>query len=202
MPEPIRAVRRPAILGFTLLVFAAFGAVADPSPTYSGAPLMLDAATIAALGEANDAWKLSPDDPSHKVEKPDSEWKKLLSPEQYYILREAGTERAGSCALLSVKRPGYFRCAGCGLRIFRSGQKFESGTGWPSFWEPISADRIRTLVDASFGMKRTEVLCSRCGGHLGHVFDDGPPPTHQRYCMNGAAMAFEPEAKDAPAAAH
>jgi peptide-methionine (R)-S-oxide reductase len=140
--------------------------------------------------------KLSPDDPSIKVEKPDSEWKTLLSPEQYRVLRKAGTELPGSCALLSVKRPGAFRCAGCGLRIFRSGEKFESGTGWPSFSQPIAADRIRTHVDASLGMTRTEVNCARCGGHLGHVFDDGPPPTHLRYCMNGVAMAFEPAAKD------
>ena len=160
---------------------------------------MLDASTIALLGERNDAWKLSPDDPKLKVEKSDSEWKALLSPEQYAVLRLAGTERAGSCALLSVKKPGYFRCAGCGLRIFRSGQKFESGTGWPSFWNPIAPDRVATKTDDSYGMSRTEVLCPRCGGHLGHVFDDGPPPTHLRYCMNGVAMAFESEPPEASA---
>jgi len=202
--RPPRPLRLPAVVSFALLALLADCAAEGGAPTATadkGAPLMLDAATIAALGETNDAWKLPPDDPSIRVDKPDAEWRRLLSPEQYRILRQSGTERAGSCALLSVKRPGSFRCAGCGLRIFRSGEKFESGTGWPSFSQPIAADRIRTAVDASLGMTRTEVNCARCGGHLGHVFDDGPPPTHLRYCMNGAAMAFEPAAKDAAAAA-
>jgi peptide-methionine (R)-S-oxide reductase len=190
----------------TLLVFtlATAGLLAGcPSEgvdaTQSGAPLMLDSAAIAALAEKNDAWKLSPDQPTPKVVKTDAEWKKLLSPQQYDILRKGGTERAGSCALLNVHQPGYFRCAGCGLRIFRSGQKFESGTGWPSFWQPIAPDRIEAKRDMSWGMIRTEVLCPRCGGHLGHVFEDGPPPTGLRYCMNGVALAFEP-AESAPAA--
>jgi peptide-methionine (R)-S-oxide reductase len=191
---------RPALvlLPALALVAACAAGEATTSATDTGAPLMLDPAAIAALAEKNDAWKLPPDDPSIKVDKPDSEWKKLLSPEQFYVLRQAGTERPGSCALLSVHQAGYFRCAACGLRIFRSGQKFESGTGWPSFWQPISEDRIRTKVDFTLGMSRTEVLCPRCGGHLGHVFDDGPPPTHLRYCMNGVAMAFEPEAAPPP----
>jgi peptide-methionine (R)-S-oxide reductase len=190
---------RPIAAAAALLAVASLHAATQEPSADPGAPLMLDAATIASLGEANDAWKLSPDDPSTRVEKPDAEWRELLSPEQYRILRQAGTERPGSCALLSVKKPGYFRCAGCGLRIFRSGQKFESGTGWPSFWEPIAADRVHVEVDRSHGMVREEVLCARCGGHLGHVFDDGPPPTHKRYCMNGAAMAFEPAGDDGAA---
>jgi peptide-methionine (R)-S-oxide reductase len=195
-PSPLSARRLwPVAAGVALVAVATLAAATKEAPNDPGAPLMLDAATIAALSETNDAWKLSPDDPSTRVEKSDAEWRKLLSPEQYRILRQAGTERPGSCALLSVKQPGHFRCAGCGLRIFRSGQKFESGTGWPSFWEPIAADRVEVEVDRSHGMVREEVLCARCGGHLGHVFDDGPPPTHRRYCMNGAAMAFEPEAK-------
>ena len=194
---------RPSLLLLPALVLLAACTAGEATTTTadSGAPLMLDSAAIAALAEKNDAWKLSPDDPTIKVEKTDAQWKELLSAEQYYILRQAGTERAGSCALLNVHKPGYFRCAACGLRIFRSGQKFESGTGWPSFWQPIAEDRIVAKRDFSFGMARTEVLCPRCGGHLGHVFDDGPPPTHLRYCMNGAAMAFEPEG-DSPAAPH
>ncbi|MFN7942619.1 MAG: peptide-methionine (R)-S-oxide reductase MsrB [Thermoanaerobaculia bacterium] len=168
--------------------------------TESGAPLMLDPAALAQLAQTNDAWKLSPDDPSVQVDKSDAEWKKVLSEQQYYVLRKGGTEHAWSCALLNVHQPGFFRCAGCGLRIFRSGQKFESGSGWPSFWQPISADRILTKRDMSWGMMRTEVLCPRCGGHLGHVFEDGPPPTGLRYCMNGVAMAFEP-APEEPAVA-
>jgi peptide-methionine (R)-S-oxide reductase len=196
-----KRMRPASLLLPSLALLAACAAGGAATSTDSGAPLMLDSAAIAALGEKNDAWKLSPDDPTIKVDKSDKEWKELLSPEQYYVLRQAGTERPGSCALLNVHKPGYFRCAACGLRIFRSGQKFESGTGWPSFWQPISEDRIRTKSDFALGMARTEVLCPRCGGHLGHVFDDGPPPTHLRYCMNGVAMAFEAEEK-APADAH
>jgi len=128
---------------------------------------------------------------SEKIVKPDAEWKKILSPEQYHILREKGTERAFSGKLLSVHGDGVFRCAGCGLDLFRSEDKFESGTGWPSFTRPIAPENITSKPDNSFFMKRTEVLCSRCNGHIGHVFDDGPKPTGLRYCMNSEAMLFE-----------
>jgi peptide-methionine (R)-S-oxide reductase len=122
----------------------------------------------------------------------DEEWRRLLTPEQYRIMRGHGTEPPGSCALNREKRPGVFVCAGCGQKLFASGQKFESGTGWPSFNDPIEG-AIETSQDKSFGMVRTEVHCSRCGSHLGHVFSDGPPPTHLRYCINGVAMDFRPE---------
>ncbi|MGA8156798.1 MAG: peptide-methionine (R)-S-oxide reductase MsrB [Rhodoplanes sp.] len=122
----------------------------------------------------------------------DEEWRRLLTPEQYAIMRGHGTERPGSCALNYEKRPGIFSCAGCGQSLFVSKTKFESGTGWPSFNQPV-AGAIETSEDRSYGMVRTEVHCSRCGSHLGHVFDDGPPPTHQRYCINGVATNFEPE---------
>ncbi|MCX5512775.1 peptide-methionine (R)-S-oxide reductase [Kaistia algarum] len=125
------------------------------------------------------------------VVRTDEEWRKLLTPEQYYIMRQHGTERPGSCALLHEKRQGTFTCAGCGQRLFASGGKFESGTGWPSFGAPIEGS-VTTTVDRSHGMVRTEVSCSRCDSHLGHVFDDGPPPTFLRYCINGVAMNFEP----------
>jgi len=125
------------------------------------------------------------------VEKSDEEWRRLLTPEQYAVLRGHATERPGSCALLHEKREGTFTCAGCGQPLFRSGPKFESGTGWPSFFEPIDG-AVGTSVDRSYGMVRTEVHCSRCGGHLGHVFPDGPPPTGLRYCINGVALNFEP----------
>jgi peptide-methionine (R)-S-oxide reductase len=121
----------------------------------------------------------------------DSEWRRLLTPEQYYVLREHGTERAGTSPLDREKRAGTFVCAGCGLPLFSSEQKFDSGTGWPSFWAPLD-DAVRTSVDRKFFMTRTEVHCRRCGGHLGHVFEDGPKPTGLRYCMNGIAMKFEP----------
>lgn len=127
------------------------------------------------------------------VEKTPEEWKRELSPEQYYVLREHGTERAGTSPLNHEKRAGTFVCAGCGQELFASGTKFESGTGWPSFFEPLEG-AVETSVDNKFFMTRTEVHCSRCGGHLGHVFPDGPPPTGQRYCMNGVAMKFAPSA--------
>jgi peptide-methionine (R)-S-oxide reductase len=122
----------------------------------------------------------------------DEEWRRLLTPEQYSVLRGHGTERPGSCALLQEKRHGHFACAGCGQTLFASDRKFESGTGWPSFDTP-SPGSIATSVDRSYGMTRTEVHCSRCGGHLGHVFNDGPPPSGLRYCINGVALNFVPE---------
>ena len=121
----------------------------------------------------------------------DAEWRKILTPEQYAIMREHGTEQAGSCALNYEKRPGTFSCAGCDQPLFESKTKFESGTGWPSFNDPVKGS-VATTVDRSYGMARTEVHCARCGSHLGHVFDDGPPPTHLRYCVNGVATNFRP----------
>ena len=126
------------------------------------------------------------------VTKTDEEWRAALSPEQYQVLRQHGTERPGSCALLQEKRPGTFACAGCGQRLFVATGKFESGTGWPSFFAPIEG-AVGTSEDGTHFMARTEVHCSRCGGHLGHVFPDGPPPTGLRYCINGVALTFEPE---------
>jgi peptide-methionine (R)-S-oxide reductase len=125
------------------------------------------------------------------VEKPDAEWQRELTPEQYRVLRAHGTERAGTSPLNSEHRAGMFRCAGCGQPVFRSDTKFDSGTGWPSFYEPL-AGAVGTSKDGALGMQRTEVHCSACRGHLGHVFPDGPKPTGERYCMNGAALKFEP----------
>jgi peptide-methionine (R)-S-oxide reductase len=119
-------------------------------------------------------------------------WRKLLSPEQYDVMRGHGTERPGSCALNYEKRAGTFTCAGCGQKLFVSKTKFESGTGWPSFNDPVPG-AVEETADHSHAMTRTEVHCSRCGSHLGHVFPDGPPPTHLRYCINGVAMNFKPE---------
>ena len=121
----------------------------------------------------------------------DAEWRKLLSREAYDVLRHEGTERPGSSPLNKEKRAGTFACAGCDLPLFSSATKFESGTGWPSFWKPLD-NAVLTSTDTAFGMSRTAVLCRRCGGHLGHVFDDGPPPTGLRYCMNGVALTFKP----------
>ncbi|MCK8784885.1 peptide-methionine (R)-S-oxide reductase MsrB [Roseomonas sp. NAR14] len=127
----------------------------------------------------------------YPVSHTDAEWRSLLTPEQYQVMRRHGTERPGSCALLREKRQGRFNCAGCGQPVFESGGKFESGTGWPSFDTPVEG-AVETETDRSYGMVRTEVHCARCGSHLGHVFPDGPPPTGLRYCINGVALDFEP----------
>jgi peptide-methionine (R)-S-oxide reductase len=129
------------------------------------------------------------------VVKTNEEWKKSLTPEQYHILREKGTERAFSGKYDKNHEHGIYRCAGCGLDLYRSEEKYDSGTGWPSFTAPIAPENVGTRPDNSFFSQRTEVLCPRCGGHLGHVFDDGPKPTGKRYCMNSAALQFVATAK-------
>jgi len=127
-----------------------------------------------------------------KIVKTDDEWRQELTPEQYRILRKAGTEPAFSSPLDHEERDGVFECAACGLPLYSSQAKYDSGTGWPSFYEPIDPTHIITRADNTLFMRRTEVLCARCGGHLGHVFEDGPPPTGLRYCMNGTALKFAP----------
>jgi peptide-methionine (R)-S-oxide reductase len=133
-----------------------------------------------------------------EIEKSDEEWRRLLTSAQYEVLRKHGTERAGTSPLNHEKRKGTFACAGCDLPLFSSDTKFESGTGWPSFYRPLE-NAVGTSTDKAFFMTRTEVHCRRCGGHLGHVFDDGPPPTGLRYCMNGVALKFAPGAGSGPA---
>jgi peptide-methionine (R)-S-oxide reductase len=156
---------------------------------------LLGSAALAALAGATAI--AADDDPEKKgrfpMELSKEEWKKRLTPEQYKVLREHGTERAWTSPLNDEKRAGDFVCAGCGQPLFSSEHKFESGTGWPSFWRPIEDKAVGTTEDRSFFMRRTEVHCSNCGGHQGHIFPDGPKPTGLRYCINGVALKFEPK---------
>jgi peptide-methionine (R)-S-oxide reductase len=144
------------------------------------------APALLALGFAPRAWAAA-----FAVTHTEAEWRKLLTPAQFDVLREEGTERAFTSPLLKEHRKGMFACAGCDQDAFDSATKYDSGTGWPSFWKPLD-NAVLEIKDNSYGMTRTAIACSRCGGHLGHVFDDGPKPTGLRYCMNGVAMTFRP----------
>jgi len=152
------------------------------------------AALLAALRLSTQGAAESAAAKKFEVTRTDEEWKKILTPEQYYVLRKHGTERAFTSPLDKLYEPGTYHCAGCDLPLFSSTTKYNSGTGWPSFYAPLE-NAIGTSVDRSFLMVRTEVHCRRCGGHLGHVFDDGPKPTGLRYCMNGVALKFVPDKK-------
>lgn len=153
-------------------------------------------ASTPTAGPTEPGIKDLPADPEKvtPVTRTEEEWKKLLDSSTFYVLRQAGTERSFTGRYWDNHESGIYTCAGCGLNLFRSEDKFESGTGWPSFTRPIKNDRVSNLADNSLGMTRVEVRCTRCNGHLGHVFDDGPPPTGQRYCMNSAALLFRPKA--------
>ena len=164
-----RLLALAAALGGALLVL--------PHPGHAGPSRKVEAAAAAeAVG---------------KVTRSDAEWKRILPAESYTVLRRKGTEIPYTGAYWKEHASGIYRCAGCGLALFSSATKFDSHTCWPSFWQPIAPSHVRTSGDTSHGMLRDEVLCARCGGHLGHVFDDGPPPTHLRYCMNSAALRLE-----------
>jgi peptide-methionine (R)-S-oxide reductase len=130
---------------------------------------------------------------TEKISKSDAEWRAELTPEQYHIMREKGTERAFSGKYYETKTPGMYICAACGEQLFSSETKFESGSGWPSFYQPVDQEKVETHEDRSFGMKRVEVTCGRCGAHLGHVFEDGPNPTGMRYCINSASLKLDPK---------
>ena len=134
-------------------------------------------------------------DKKRTIEKTDAQWRAELTPEQYKVMREKGTERAFTGAYVDNHAKGMYKCAACGEPLFNSDTKFESGSGWPSFFKPLSADAVETEEDRTHGMRRTEVMCKKCGAHLGHVFDDGPKPTGQRYCINSISLDFEKKEK-------
>lgn len=135
---------------------------------------------------------------TERVEKSDQEWRSILSEEEYHVLRKKGTERAFTGRYHDEKRPGVYRCRACGTALFSSETKYDSGTGWPSFYDVVDEDNVREEEDRKLFMKRTEVLCAACGGHLGHVFSDGPEPTGLRYCINSAALELDPESGESP----
>jgi peptide-methionine (R)-S-oxide reductase len=150
--------------------------------------------STVVIVEFDDAGNKKGSGPVEKIAKSDAQWKEQLTPEQFEVARKAGTERPFTGKTWNNHASGIYRCVCCDTALFDSKTKFESGTGWPSFYQPIAKENVVTLSDSSVGMSRTEVRCARCNGHLGHVFDDGPPPTHLRYCMNSASMNFHPRA--------
>lgn len=194
-----RALGWPVALGAALTVMG-------QTPTPPSAPAAGNSVSVTAGTKTNAVTSTnkpvvaasSPSTKPMRMVKTDAEWRKQLTPEQYRVLRQKGTEQAFTGAYWNHHEEGTYKCAGCGAPLFSSGTKFDSGCGWPSFYQPTAGTNVAAQLDLSHGMRRTEVLCSQCGGHLGHVFNDGPRPTGLRYCINSASIEFDPKAaKDA-----
>ena len=191
--NPFRHATRRELLGGAAV--AALAVAAWPMRHALG-----DGAAMVTIVPFTDKGERQPAQQMAKVVKTEAEWKAKLSPASFVVAREAGTERPFSGALLEEHHKGIFRCIGCDNALFDSATKFDSGTGWPSFWQPIAKENVVELTDSTLGMERTEVKCTLCDGHLGHVFDDGPKPTGLRYCMNGLALVFKPAPVTGPGA--